>query len=130
MKNYIILLLLTFASISALAQDGKDKKEGLKRIDQNRSENITIIANEAVIESLQALDALADLDEIDFDFDFDFQDMDIDINVPNIDINIPEMNFEFDMDDLDIDVNLDELRNDLKEMKKSLHKLKEKEDDN
>ena len=139
MKNYIIPLLLVFASVSVVAQDVKDKKDGLKRIDQGLSKNISIHINDAVLESLTELESLRDLQDLDmnmdfnfnFDFDHDF-DFDMDINLPDIDIDIPDMDFEMEFDemDVDIDVDLSELRNSLKEMQKELKKIKEKKTDN
>ena len=129
MKKYIIPFILIVASFSSFAQETKDKKEGLKRIDQGRSENLAKIINEAVLSSLEGLSSLNALGDIDFDFgDFDFDIPRIDIDIPRIDIDIPEFDFDFNFDDLNIEFK--NLKKEFEEMKKGLHKIKDEKDDN
>ena len=134
MKKYIFSLILLTLAASTFAQDKKDKKEGLKRIDQGHSENISVIINDALKGSFMVM---KDLEDIDFDFDipdFDFDhinvdisehDFDFDIDFPEIDIDIPDFEFDFNFDQKE----MEELKKEIKELKKELKKIKEKKDE-
>ncbi len=139
MKKFIIPLVLMLVSVSCFAQDEKDKKEGLKRIDQNQSSRLSHIINESVNASLDGLDALSVLEDFDFDFEsnFDFDDHfdhafdhDIDIHIPDLDIHIPHIDidipdFDMDFDDMDFEIDLQDLKKELKDVKKGLQRIKD-----